>query len=65
LMDGDVVLPVDVDPPLVEVGVDEVTVPVFGAAADPVEDSLDEVVLDVESAELVEDVPDVSAPANP
>jgi hypothetical protein len=64
-------LPVDVDPPLVDVesapvvAVDEVAVPVVDVAADPVDDSPDDVVL----AELVEDdsedVPVVSAAANP
>jgi hypothetical protein len=63
-------LPVDVDPPLVDVesapvvAVDEVAVPVVDVAADPVDDSPD-----VELDELVvddsEDVPVVSAAANP
>jgi hypothetical protein len=67
-------LPGDVDPPLVDVesapvvAVDEVAVPVVEVAADPVDDSPDDV-LDVEPAELVvddsEDVPVVSAAANP
>ena len=69
----DVVLAVDDDPPLVEsapvVAVDEVAVPVVDVAADPVDDSPDDVSLDVELAELVdgdsEDVPVVTAAAKP
>ena len=57
-------LPVDVEP-APDVGVDEAAVPVVEVAADPVDESPD----DVELAELVEDdsedVPVVSAAANP
>jgi len=70
-VDEDVALLVEVDPPLVGVdpvpvvAVDEVAVPVVDVAAGPVPDSPD----DVELAELVEDesedVPVVSAAANP
>jgi hypothetical protein len=53
-------VPVDVAPPLVDVA---------SVSADPLDGSPAEVVLDVEPAELVEDgsedVPVVSAPANP
>jgi hypothetical protein len=56
---------VDVEPPPVVVALDEVEVPVVDVAADPVDDSP----VDVELAELVEDdsedVPVVSAAANP
>lgn len=68
-------LPVDVDPPLVDVesapvvAVVEDAVPVVDVAPDPVDDSPDDVLLDVEPAELdvddPEDVPVVSAAANP
>jgi hypothetical protein len=51
------------------VAVDEVAVPVLDVAADSVDDSPDDVSLDVEFAELVdddsEDVPVVSAAAKP
>jgi hypothetical protein len=70
-VDEDVVPLVEVDPPLVGVDsvpvveVDEVAVPVVDVAVDPVDDTPDE----VELVELVdddsEDVPVVSAAANP
>jgi hypothetical protein len=68
-VDEDVVLPVEVDPPLFDVDSVPVVavdvVPVVDVAADPVDDSPD----DVELAELVEDdsddVPVVSAAATP
>jgi hypothetical protein len=66
----DVVLLVEVVPPLVDVepapvvAVDEV-VPVVDVAADPVDDSLDDVLLDELVADDSEDVPVVSAAANP
>ena len=57
--------PVDVDPGLVDVTLDEVAVPVVDAVAGRADDASD----DVESAELVdddsEDVPVVSPAANP
>jgi hypothetical protein len=63
------VVPVDVEPPPVAVVVDVESVPVVDVAADPVDDSPVDVVLDVELAELVEDdsedVPVVSAAATP
>jgi hypothetical protein len=64
-VDDEVALPVEVDPPLVDVD----SAPVLDVAADPVDDSPDDVLLDVELEELVEDdsedVPVVSAAANP
>jgi hypothetical protein len=60
-----VALPVEVEPPLVDVD----SAPAVDVAADPVDDSSDEVLLDVVLDELVEDdsddVPVVSAEANP
>jgi hypothetical protein len=63
------VVPVDVEPPPVDVVAGVESVPVVDVAADPVDDSPVDVVLDVELAELVEDdsevVPVVSAAATP
>jgi hypothetical protein len=70
-VDEDVALPVDVDPPLVDVdsvpvvAVDEVVVPVVEVAADPVDDSPDDVELDELVEDDSEDVPVVSALATP
>jgi hypothetical protein len=59
-----VVVPVAVAPVPV-VAVDEVAVPVVDVAADPVDDSPDDVELDELVADDSEDVPVVSAAANP